>query len=53
MAWQAEKDAAPIVTRDVMVAMLAQMRKDSRWMRATFWLVAATLVATVVLAFVR
>ena len=46
MAWEAERKAAPVVTRDAALAMLGEMRKTTGWAKGAC--LAAVIVPTAI-----
>jgi hypothetical protein len=45
---QVEKSLAPVETRDAVLALLGESRRQARWGRWMFWLAAVTFVLTLV-----
>jgi hypothetical protein len=50
LAREAEQKAAPVVTRDAMLAILTEQREESHWARRAFWVSCASLLASLVAA---
>ena len=50
--WEAKRSAAPLVTQDAVLALLAETRETSRWIRWTFWAVIAGLAISSATLFV-
>ena len=43
----AERNAAPLITRDASLAMLEAMRSTDRWARRTFWVATVGLLVSI------
>jgi hypothetical protein len=43
LRWQLEKDAAPVTTRDAVLALVEEGRAQARWGRRMFWLTALSI----------
>jgi hypothetical protein len=52
MQWQAEKEVAPVVTRDAVLALVEESRSQARWGRRMFWLAAANVALTLINIFI-
>jgi hypothetical protein len=48
LRWSAEKAAAPVETRNAVLALLEETRSQARWLRWTFFLVALSVILSLV-----
>jgi hypothetical protein len=47
LRWQIEKDAAPVATRDAVLALIEEGRAQARWGRRMFWLTALSVAVAI------